>query len=258
VNLMNLFTARIASAAAAAVLLGAVLGGSTAALAAGGGYQTVSVRVDLDDRKSLQRGARTFINYCLSCHSAAFMRYNRMGDDLGLTEAQVTENLMFTTDKVGNTMDVAFKSEDAQTWFGVIPPDLSVIARARGEDWLYTYLMTFYKDESRPFGVNNLMFPAVGMPHVFESLQGIQRLKPLAEGAHPPSNPLRALEIETPGSRSSGQFSKDMRDLVAFLVYMGEPAKLERYDLGMKVILFLLIFLWAARALKKEYWKDVH
>lgn len=257
-NFMNLFTARIASAATAAVLLGAVLGIPTAALAAGGGYDTLPARVDLDDRKSLQRGARTFINYCLSCHSASFMRYNRMGDDLGLTEAQVTENLMFTTDKVGNTMDVAFSPEDAQTWFGVTPPDLSVIARARGEDWLYTYLMTFYKDESRPFGVNNLMFPAVGMPHVFESLQGIQRLKPLAEGAQPPSNPLRALEIETPGSRSSGQFSKDMRDLVAFLVYMGEPAKLERYDLGMKVIFFLLIFLWAARALKKEYWKDVH
>ncbi|MEM7504757.1 MAG: cytochrome c1 [Pseudomonadota bacterium] len=228
------------------------------AYGAGGGYKPVSARINLDDQSSLQRGAKLFMNYCLSCHSAHFMRYERMGDDLGLTIEQVTDNLMFTTDKIGSTMQVAFSTEDAERWFGVVPPDLSVVARSRGPDWLYTYLMTFYKDPSRPFGVNNLMFPAVGMPHVFEATQGVQVLKPVAEGEAAPTNPIDALEIATPGSRSAGQFSKDMRDLVAYLVYMGEPAKLERYDLGVKVIAFLLVFFFVARALKKEYWKDVH
>jgi ubiquinol-cytochrome c reductase cytochrome c1 subunit len=226
--------------------------------AAGGGIQPVTARTDLSDQASLQRGAKLFVNYCVSCHSAEFMRYARMGEDLGLTEDQVTKNLMFASDKIGSTMTVAFADKDAEEWFGVTPPDLSVISRAKGKDWLYTYLMTFYRDDSRPFGVNNLMFPSVGMPHVFESLQGVQRLREFAEGEVVPSNPLKRLEIETSGSRSPGQFSKDMRDLVNFLVYLGEPAKLERYDLGVKVIIFLLIFLWAARALKKEYWKDVH
>jgi len=226
--------------------------------AAGGAYKPVSARVDLSDAASLQRGAKLFVNYCLSCHSAEFMRYGRMGEDLGISEDQVKANLMFASKKIGDTMEVAFARADAQEWFGVVPPDLSVIARARGEDWLYTYLMAFYKDPSRPFGVNNLMFPSVGMPHVFEELQGVQRLKEVAADAHPSSNPLDALELETPGTRSAGQFSKDMRDLVNYLVYLGEPAKLERYGLGVKVILFLLVFLYAARKLKNEYWKDVH
>ena len=230
----------------------------TIASAAGDGYKPVSAHVGLSDSASLQRGAKLFVNYCLSCHSAEFQRYARLGEDLGIPEADVKANLMFATQKIGNTMEVAFADSDAQEWFGVVPPDLSVIARARGEDWIYTYLMSFYKDTSRPFGVNNLMFPSVGMPHVFEGLQGVQVLKQLPEGAHAPTNPLHALELESPGSRSAGQFSKDMRDLVNYLVYMGEPAKLERYDLGMKVVLFLVIFFFALRALKKEYWKDIH
>ena len=150
---------------------------SASAFAAGSGYEPVSARVNLDDEASLQRGAKLFVNYCLSCHSAAFMRYNRTGADLGLTDAQVAENLMFTTDKVGNAMTVAMSQTDAERWFGVVPPDLSVIARSRGADWLYTYMMTFYRDDSRPNGVNNLMFPAVGMPHVMERLQGVQQLR---------------------------------------------------------------------------------
>ena len=230
----------------------------TVSHAAGTGIEPVNARIDLQDQASLQRGAKLFMNYCVSCHSAEFMRYNRMGADLGLTDEQVAANLMFASDKVGSTMTVAFADEDANNWFGVVPPDLSVIARARGKDWLYTYLMTFYRDDSRPFGVNNLMFPAVGMPHVFEGLQGVQRKREFAEGEILPTNPLQQLELAEAGSRSPAQFSKDMRDLVNFMVYLGEPAKLERYDLGVKVIIFLLVFLWAARALKKEYWKDVH
>ena len=231
---------------------------SAGAFAAGSGYEPVSARVNLDDEASLQRGAKMFVNYCLSCHSAAFMRYNRTGADLGLTDAQVAENLMFTTDKVGNAMTVAMSQTDAERWFGVVPPDLSVIARSRGADWLYTYMMTFYRDDSRPNGVNNLMFPAVGMPHVMERLQGVQQLRTLPEGAKAPSNPLDALELVEPGSRSAGQYSKDMRDLVNYLVYLGEPAKLERYGLGFKVVLFLLLFTFLARALYKEFWRDVH
>jgi ubiquinol-cytochrome c reductase cytochrome c1 subunit len=229
---------------------------TVSALAAGGGYKPVSAKVNLDDQASLQRGAKLFVNYCLSCHSANFMRYNRVGADLDLTDEQVIDNLMFASDKIGNTMGISMASSDAESWFGVLPPDLSVVSRSRGPDWLYTYLMTFYRDESRPFGVNNLMFPSVGMPHVFERLQGIQQLK--AGDTHGSTNPLDALELAEPGSRSAAKFSKDMRDLVNYLVYLGEPAKLERYDLGMKVIAFLLLLTFLTRALYKEYWRDVH
>lgn len=242
------------------LMLGALGAGflSAAVQAASGGYAPVSASGDLGDEASLQRGAKTFVNYCLSCHAASYMRYNRLGEDLGLTEEQVINNLMFATEKVGNTMTVSMSSADAQSWFGVAPPDLTVVARSRGSDWLYTYLMTFYRDESRPMGVNNLMFPAVGMPHVMENMQGIQTLKTLGEGEHASSNPLKMLELAEPGSRSPAAFSKDMRDLVNYLTYMGEPAKLERYSLGVKVILFLLVLTFLTRSLYKEYWKDVH
>jgi ubiquinol-cytochrome c reductase cytochrome c1 subunit len=233
------------------------------AIAAGGGYKVEPANVNLEDRASLQRGAKLFVNYCLSCHSASFMRYGRMGEDLGLDKEQLANNLMLASDKVGSGMHIAMQPDDASKWFGVVPPDLSVIARSRGPDWLYTYLMSFYKDDSRPFGVNNLMFPSVGMPHVMERLQGLRRLRdigvdadgePKARG----TNPLRELVTDSEGTRSAGKFSKDTRDLVGFLTYLGEPAKLERYDLGMKVLIFLLILTFLCRALYKEYWKDVH
>lgn len=227
------------------------------ALAATAGYQPADAQVDLDDRASLQRGARTFVNYCLSCHAASFMRYSRLAEDLQLDETQVIDNLMFATDKIGDQMKVAMPAADAEQWFGVVPPDLSVIARARGPDWLYTYLMTFYRDDSRPFGMNNLMFPLVAMPHVLETMQGVQELRE-GNGAAAGGDPIAALQVVQPGTRNPAQFSKDMRDLVSFLTYLGEPAKLQRYDLGMKVILFLLVFTLLARALYKEYWKDVH
>ncbi len=144
-------------------------------MAAGGGVHLDDANVDVTDTESLQRGAKYFVNYCMGCHSAKYQRYNRMGRDMGLTEEEVKENLMFTTDNIGDTMNIAMKPEDAEKWFGVIPPDLSVTARSRGVDWIYTYLRTFYMDESRPFGVNNLVFKDVGMPHVMWGLQGAQK-----------------------------------------------------------------------------------
>ena len=171
-------------------------------LAAGSAYQPQSANVDLSDQRSLQRGAKLFVNYCLSCHSANFMRFNRMGADLGLTDEQVSSNLMFTATKLGSTMGVAMSSEDAERWFGVVPPDLSVISRSRGPDWLYSYLMSFYRDENRPFGVNNLMFPSVGMPHVMERMQGLQALRSLGEDEQRSSDPSRELVQVTEGSRS--------------------------------------------------------
>ncbi len=228
-------------------------------LAAGGGVHLDKANIDLHNKQSLQRGAKLFVNYCLSCHSAQFQRYNRMGQDIGLTEQQVIENLMFAGDKVGDTMTIAMSRKDGKAWFGAPPPDLSLVARSRGVDWLYTYLRTFYADESRPFGVNNVVFPSVGMPNVLWELQGIQ--KPVfktVEHDGESKEVLDRLEVVEPGTRTPAEFDKDIRDLVNFLAYVGEPAQLERKALGVKVILFLLVFLVVAYMLKKEYWKDIH
>ena len=219
--------------------------------ASGGGAHLMSVDNDLHDKASLQNGAKLFVNYCLSCHSAKYMRFNRMGRDLGMTDEQVKQNLMFTTDKVVNTMDIAMKPEDGERWFGTPPPDLSVIARARGTDWLYTYFMSFYEDKSRPFGVNNALFKDVGMPHVLMKLQGRQALVKGEDGAD-------KLELVETGTMGEEEFSNAMRDLVNFLEYLGEPIKTTRQAMGYKVILFLLVLLVFAYLLKKEYWKDIH
>jgi len=218
---------------------------------------------NLDSKINLQRGARTFMNYCLSCHSASYMRYSRLVDDLGLTKESVEQNLMFTTDKIGNTMQVAMKPADAEQWFGVPPPDLSVIARARGADWLYSFLMGFYKDEKRPTGVNNLYFPTTAMPAVLSSLQGVQVLKTAAEGeahgeGHGEGHAGPALELAMPGTQSPEEYEATVRDLVSFMVYLGEPAKLVRYRIGFWVIAFLFVLFISTYLLKKEYWKDVH
>lgn len=251
------------------------------ATAGGGGAQLLDPGVDLKDKASLERGARLFTGYCLSCHSANFMRYNRMMADIGIAEDQVKKDMMFTTDKIGDVMEVAMSSEDAAAWFGVQPPDLSVVSRSRGLDWLYSYLLGFYEDPnpSRPFGVNNVVFPEVGMPHVLIGLQGIQKKREshaAADKAHGPRTMEGMLELVQPGSMDD--VSKEMeklglmdadnagsydyrsaaRDLVAFLAYLGEPAKVQRQELGIWVLVFLAIFFIAAFALKKEYWKDIH
>lgn len=204
------------------------------------------------DNAALQNGAKIFVNYCLNCHSASYMRYNRL-QDIGLSEAQIKDNLLFTAEKVGEPMRIAMQREDAKAWFGAAPPDLTIIARSRasefgsGPDWLYTYLRSFYRDESRPTGWNNTVFENVGMPHALWELQGIQ-----VKDAH------GKLSIETPGKLTPEQYDEAVADLVAYLQYMGEPVSELRKNLGVMVIVFLGILLVFAYALKREYWKDIH
>jgi ubiquinol-cytochrome c reductase cytochrome c1 subunit len=221
---------------------------SIQAMAASSGVHLDSIEVDITDQASLQRGAKTFVNYCLSCHQASYMRYNRMGKDLGLTDQQVKDNLMFASDKVGDTMTVAMRPADAKKWFGVTPPDLSVIARSRGADWLYTYLRTFYVDNSKTMGTNNLTFKDVGMPHVLWEKQGYLEK---SEDSH-------GLISSTEGELSTYGYNETVYDLVNFLAYIGEPSKLQRMALAKWVLLYLIIFFLVAYPLKKAYWKDVH
>lgn len=220
-----------------------------------GNIKCSEVKIDLGDKPSLQNGARTFVNYCLSCHSAAYMRYNRMGHDLGISDELVQENLLFAADKVGDLMKAVMPVADAKLWFGVAPPDLTLIARARTPEWIYTYLRSFYRDEKSPTGWNNGVYENVAMPHVLYEWQGQQRavFKKDDKGV----SRIEKFEIERQGSMSQVDFDKSMRDLTNFFVYLGEPAKLEREQLGVYVILFLLVLAVLAYLLKKSYWKDV-
>ena len=205
-----------------------------------------------NDKAALQHGAKLFVNYCLNCHSASYMRYNRLAD-IGLTEAQIVDNLMFTADKVGEPMRIAMQRADAKAWFGAAPPDLTVIARARasefgsGADWLYTYLRTFYRDENRPTGWNNVVFENVGMPHVLWELQGEQVM-----------GPDHKLVLARPGKLKPQEYDAAVADLVGFLNYMGEPMGEFRKQLGVVVLIFLAVTFVFAYALKREYWKDIH
>jgi len=219
--------------------------------------QLENANIDPHDSISIQRGARTFVNYCLNCHSANSMRYNRLVD-LGLTEQQIKDNLLFTSDKVGDPMAISANRKDQKRWFGVEPPDLSVIARSRGTDWLYTYLRTFYRDDKRPTGWNNLAYPNVGMPHALWQLQGSQVMKTESQEHEGHKAQDAALVLEKPGSLSAPEYDKLTRDLVNFLAYMAEPEKTKRSQIGIVVLLFLLLLLVPAWLLKKEYWKDVH
>ena len=227
---------------------------------ASGNAHLDKANVDLSNQESLQNGARLFVNYCLSCHSASYMRYNRMAEDIGLSEDELKKDFMFAAEKVGETMTVAMTAADAATYFGTKVPDLSVIARARGADWLYTYLRTFYQDDSRPWGVNNATFKDVGMPHVLWELQGIKKAIFETHEDHEGNKVevIKGYETVIPGTMSDEEYDKAVLDLVTFLEYMGEPAKMQRYDLGVKVLIFLAIFFVFAYALKKEYWKDIH
>jgi ubiquinol-cytochrome c reductase cytochrome c1 subunit len=218
------------------------------------------------DLPSLQNGAKLFVNYCLNCHSAAAMRYNRLRD-IGLTDEQIKNNLLFTSEKVGDLMTVAMPAKDAKTWFGAVPPDLSVIARAKassegsGADWLYTYLRTFYKDNTRPTGWNNLVFPNVGMPHVMWELQGVRAAKFVEEkdphDAAKVVHKFAGFEQVKPGTMSAIDFDNATADLVSYLNWMGEPAQNSRKRLGVVVLLFLSFFLLLAWRLNASYWKDV-
>lgn len=206
--------------------------------------------VNLQDAITLQRGAQIFVNHCLNCHAASKMSYKRL-EDLGLNEDQIAEYLVFTGEKVTTTMRVAMPVRDAREWFGVPPPDLSVIARSRSPDWLYTYLRGFYRDESSPSGWNNVIFQNVAMPHVLWDLQGTQRLKKDERG-------ILKLTLEKPGTLTPVQYDQMVSDLVSYLVWMGEPVKGARIRIGIVVVFFLIALAVLVYFLKREYWKDVH
>jgi ubiquinol-cytochrome c reductase cytochrome c1 subunit len=240
-----------------AVLL---LSAPAVAMAASGGPHLEKVAVDVSNTPSLQRGARNFINYCSGCHSAKYIRFSRLGTDLGLTEEQLRDNLMFAVDRPSDTIMVAMPAEDAKRWFGQTPPDLSLTARSRGPDWLYGFLTSFYEDNTRATGMNNLMLPGASMPHVLWQLQGIQ--KPVYrvenDAAGNEHEVFDHFELVTPGKLSGDEYKEFVTDTVNFLVYIAEPMQLQRVQLGIWVMFFLLVFFFFAYALKKEYWKDVH
>ena len=235
-----------------------------AAQAAEANIKLDSPKIDVADVVSLQAGARTFVNYCLNCHSASLVRYNTL-ERIGLTEQQIKDNLMFTADKIGESMNVAFAPADAKAMFGVVPPDLSVIARSRGADWLYTYLRGFYRDPSTATGWNNVVFPNVGMPHVLWKLQGERVRKeepamrdgqPVTEHGHPVTRV--SYETATPGTLSTMEYDRTVRDLVNFLVWIGEPHQSQRKQVGVWVVFSLLILIALTYGLKSAYWKDIH
>ena len=222
------------------------------ALASPAGVHLDKAPVDLKDKVSLQRGAKLFTSYCLSCHSAAYMRYNRL-KDIGMSEEQIKKELPEGT-KLGSTMQAAMDKEAAKQVYGVAPPDLSVISRSRSPDWIYTYLRSFYVDSSRPSGWNNAVFPNVGMPHMLAELQGEQKLEVEKYEGHE----IKKLVLAKPGSLKPAEYDAAIADLTNYLVFMGEPAKLVRYNLGLIVLGFLFLLLLLVYALKKEFWKDVH
>jgi len=236
--------------------------------AAGGGatFPNDAIEIDWDDKASMQRGARLFVNYCMGCHSAAYSRYNRVGADLGIPEELVRENLIFTTNevgepsKVGELMKITMKPSYAEQAFGIVPPDLSLVARSRGVDWLYNYLRGFYLDESRPFGVNNGVFENVGMPHALVELQGLQKAvrQKVSDGQGGEQEVITGFETVKPGSLSPSEYDAAVHDLVAFLDYLSEPYRETRQNVGTGVLIFLFFFLILAYLLKREYWKDIH
>jgi len=250
----------------ATLLLG--LGLVSGAQASAGGIEWDKFpKEKMTDVAALQNGAKIFVNYCLNCHSAAFMRYNRLRD-LGLTEAQIKSNLLFASEKVGETMKVSLDPKQAKEWFGALPPDLTVIARSRadgakgsGADYLYTYMRTFYRDETKATGWNNMLFPSVAMPHVLWELQG-QRAAKFEEAADPHDaskkvHVFKGYEQLTPGTLSPRQYDEAVGDLVAYLQWMGEPAQAQRFRLGVMVLLFLAVFTVFAWRLNASFWKDV-
>lgn len=212
--------------------------------AADGSFHLDNAKIDLDNQQSLQRGARNFINYCLNCHSANYMRYNRL-QDIGLSEDEINKNLLFTADKSGELMNISMDSDEARKWFGANPPNLTVTARSRGKDWIYSYLRTFYIDESRELGWNNLVYPNAAMPHVLWELQGIQVYE---------NNELSLFKA---GVLSEQEYDQFVLDTTNYMVFMAEPAKLVRHKIGYFVLGFLVILLILVINLKREFWKDI-
>jgi ubiquinol-cytochrome c reductase cytochrome c1 subunit len=231
---------------------------SASAFAASTGAQLEQAGTAIGDRASLQRGAQLYMNYCSGCHSLKYLRYSRMAEDLGLTEEQVMENLNFTGAKFGEQIHVTMTNEQGNDWFGKMPPDLSLISRVRGSDWIYTYLKSFYLDESRPLGWNNTLYPNVSMPNPLWQMQGLQHAE---YGAADPATGERQVvdfRVNQAGTVNQAEFNQVVRDITTFLEYAGEPAALKRQSIGVWVVLFLAMFTFLAWLLKKEYWRDVH
>ena len=215
--------------------------------------------IDLTDKASLQRGAQLFMNYCLGCHSMKYQRYQRTFADLGIPDELGTENLQFTGEKVADYITRAMPEDAAAGWFGAAPPDLTLVARVRGEDWIYTYLRSFYVDESRPFGVNNKVFPEVGMPHVLQPLQGTpteMHEEVMVDGEM--VEQYVGIKSDGTGSMSPDEYDQAVADIVNFLEYTGEPAKLESHRIGKWVLIFIAVLFVFVYLLKKEYWREVH
>ena len=244
-----------------------LLAATGSASAAGGHALPFSFKADPSNKPSVQRGARTFMNYCSGCHSMKYMRYNRIGQDLGISEELLMSNLMFTSDKPGDTILSAIPAAQAKEWFGTAPPDLTLTARARGTDWIYSYLKSFYVDPARPMGVNNVVLANASMPHVLWELQGWQVKKPEGEhhaegeekaeghgGGHGAPNPF---ELVQPGKLSPDEYDRFVGDLVNFMAYAAEPGRSVRVGIGGWTLFYLIIFTGFAWLLKKEFWKDV-
>jgi len=247
------------------------------ALASGADMRLAPAPVNRLDEESLQRGARNFVNYCLTCHTARYMRYNRL-TDLGLSPAQIEGNLMFASEKIGDTMTVAMTKTDGAAWFGAAPPDLSVESRIRGRDWLYNYLLGFYRDPKSTSGWNNIVFPNVAMPHVLWELSGVNKLveteyedhekataaaiavKGLSALEPLPGGKYAVLQVapDVPGSLNRVQYETFVADLVNYMDYMAEPVRNKRIHLGIVVLLFLSVLFFFAYWMKREYWKDLH
>ena len=228
---------------------------STGLVMASGGYPKSPANVDVDDMASLQRGAKVFSDYCLSCHSAKFVRFNRVATDLGMTETEVMDNLNPLGVKFGSTMTAVMTKDYAEEAFGAVPPDLSLVARSRGVDWLYTYLTGFYADSTKTTGHNNAIFRDVGMPNIFWKQEGVKKA---VYEEHDGVKTLVGVEVVEKGTMAPEEFDTMIRDLVAFLSYIGEPNQSYRKSLGIYVLIFLFVFFGFAYAMKKDYWKDVH
>jgi ubiquinol-cytochrome c reductase cytochrome c1 subunit len=241
------------------VLITIALLSAGSAVAEEGEIPLLTSGADIKNTESLQRGARNFMNYCSGCHSLKYLRYNRLAADLKIPESELAGNLMFTSDKAFDTINSAMP-KDSESWFGKEPPDLSLIARARGVDYLYSYMKGFYADKTRPWGVNNLYLPSAAMPHVLQELQGSQ--KPVFKNEPDDHGSARMVLVGvaamTPGALKPEEYDQFVRDIVNFLDYAGEPVKEKRQSMGVFVTLFLLVFFVFAYLLKKEYWKDVH
>lgn len=249
----------------------AVLTLSTALLASGGAPVALEkAPIDFCDKASLQRGAGLYMNYCAGCHSLQYARYSDVADAIGVidkegnrNDAIIKSHMNFVTSKVTDPIVHSMRAEDAAKWFGVNPPDLSLVTRSRGSNWVYTYLKSFYHDPKRPFGVNNTVFPDVGMPHVLLDLQGLQEpvIETIVHGSGESARQEQKIvgfNLTQPGRMTPAEYNQAVGDLVNFLDYIGEPAKSKREHLGVFVLLFLIIFTVFAYLLKREYWKDVH